>query len=484
MEKSWDEKFLASRLSFWIVSTLTIILFLGANLPWQLDDYDQAKQAFGSFEMIKEGHWLYQHIPDGSIATKPPLVGWISAVMFLVTRSWEISWRFPSFAAAFVLLALLARCACRGAGGEASVIAVGAFGLNLLSPRLASLVRTDMPLALVIFLIGLQIWEKIRMRAQWRTRDRVIQFVLLTAAMLIKGPIVYALLLPAIIIFQWRERKMKSGVTTWGGWWPWIASLSIFLAWTICGIVSVPEFYDRVVQHEFLGRFGETIHRAQPFYFYLPHLIHKFAPWSVLLIAIAIVDLRSRKWQLREGLREMSPETFWLLAWSLGGLVVMSLIPSKRVDRIFPVIPPLCVLLAAQVAQWQRKKIWIVAMLLVASLFSGSYSVAKLITSYRTHSNALAKFGRHVREQAELHHWRYEVIGKRNDGMLLYLERLRFAEPDRVVTDWNAGALDAVVLPPEDAERLRPQLRGASVMESAFVARDHAPMGYLLLTRQ
>mgnify|MGYP006920623902 CR=1 FL=1 len=33
-----------------------------------------------------------------------------------------------------------------------------------------------------------------------------------------------------------------------------------------------------------------------------------------------------------------------------GGLIVMSLIPSKRLDRIFPVIPPLCLLLAAQIS--------------------------------------------------------------------------------------------------------------------------------------
>jgi len=45
----------------------------------------------------------------------------------------------------------------------------------------------------------------------------------------------------------------------------------------------------------------------------------------------------------------MSAETFWLLCWSLGGLIAMSLIPSKRVDRIFPIVPPLCLLLGAQV---------------------------------------------------------------------------------------------------------------------------------------
>ena len=101
---------------------------------------------------------------------------------------------------------------------------------------------------------------------------------------------------------------------------------------------------------EFVGRFGETIHRPQPLYFYFPHLLHKFAPWSVLMIALALIDLRSRNWRLRGVFREMSPETFWLLCWSIGGLIVMSLIPSKRVDRIFPVIPPLCLLLAAQIS--------------------------------------------------------------------------------------------------------------------------------------
>src|SRR5262249_26509872 len=78
----------------------------------------------------------------------------------------------------------------------AALIAVGAFGLNLLSPRLATLVRTDMPLALVIFLIGLLIWQKIREENEWKRRDRLYVFVLLTAAMLIKGPIVYAFLFP------------------------------------------------------------------------------------------------------------------------------------------------------------------------------------------------------------------------------------------------------------------------------------------------
>ena len=350
---------LEDRRTLWVVAALIVLLFAIANLPWQLDDYDQAKQAFTSFEMVKEGHWLYQHTPHERVATKPPLVGWISAALFAVTRSWEIAWRLPSLVAALALAVVLFRAAKDAYGKVAAVIAVGAFGLNLLSPRLATLVRTDMPLALVIFLIGLLIWQKIRSEDEWKLRDQVYVFVLLTAAMLIKGPIVYAFLLPGIALFQLRRgrsddspsaRREATSGSAWPGWWPWLASLAIFLVWVAGGIRFQPGFYEEVVMREFVGRFGETIHRPQPLLFYLPHLLHKFAPWSVLMIGIAALDLRSRNWRLRSVFREMSPETFWLLCWSIGGLIVMSLIPSKRVDRIFPVIPPLCLLLAAQIS--------------------------------------------------------------------------------------------------------------------------------------
>jgi 4-amino-4-deoxy-L-arabinose transferase-like glycosyltransferase len=285
-----------------------------------------------------------------------------------------------------------------------------------------------MPLALVIFLIGLLIWQKIREGNEWKRRDQSYIFVLLTAAMLIKGPIVYAFLLPGIVlnvvaVALWATGAPRTArrLQVWPGWWPWLASLSIFLVWVAGGIWFQPGFYDEVVMREFVGRFGETIHRPQPLFFYVPHLLHKFAPWSVLMVAIALVELRSRNWRLREVFRDMSPETLWLLCWSIGGLIVMSLIPSKRVDRIFPVIPPLCLLLAAQIAprgscsyghagrpsrlRVSNEQLGIIALAL-AILFTGGYTGWRVITGYRDHRNALALFGRTVRQEAEARHWR------------------------------------------------------------------------------
>ena len=457
------------------------------------------------------------------VATKPPLVGWISAALFAVTRSWEIAWRLPSLVAALALALVLFRAARDAYGRIAAVIAVGAFGLNLLSLRLATLVRTDMPLAFVIFLIGLLIWKKIRCGDEWEPRDQIYMVVLLTAAMLIKGPIVYAFLLPGIALFQLRRGRArppgaprtKSG-SAWTGWWPWLASLAIFLIWVIGGIRFQPGFYQEVVMREFLGRFGDTIHRPQPLLFYLPHLLHKFAPWSVLMVAIALFGCRSRNWRFHSVFREMSPETFWLICWSIGGLVVMSLIPSKRVDRIFPVIPPLCLLLAAQVTSRNscshgpldrasrsvgseetgqrpvatkdtltRIYRWSTIALLLAILFTGGYTGWKVITGYRDRCDGLAVFGRNVRHEAEAHHWRYQVVSARDEGLLLCLRKTHFVEPADAVTEWNTGNLDALVASKEEAAVLMPDLKGAALsqLQSNEREQNHQGRGYVLITR-
>src|SRR5438128_7906421 len=478
----------------WAVAAVSFLLFLIGNLPWQLDDYDQAKQAFTSFEMVKEGRWFYQQTPHERVATKPPLVGWVSAGVFALTKSWDVAWRLPSFLAAIGIMMFLFRAATSVYGSIAGLIALAAFGLNLLSPRIATLVRTDMPLALVIFLIGLLISQKIQMEEAWKPQDRVYIFALLTVAMLIKGPIVYAFLLPGIALFEWRCRRHPPEAdrySAWSGWWPWIASLGVFLLWVIGGILFMPGFFDEVVVREFAARFGETIHRPQPLYFYLPHLLYTFAPWSALMIALAIVDLHSRKWQLRSVFREMSPETFWLVCWSLGGLVAMSLIPSKRVDRIFPVVPPLCLLLAAQIrnialGEDLRKHVyqWSAVALLLSILFTGGYTISKVISGYRDHRDALVVFGHDVRREAEKHHWRYEVVSAKDEGLLLYLQKTHFIEPDRALAEWNRGNLDALVASTEKTPALMRELRDAAL--SQFKSNERKAeqgIGYVLIAR-
>src|SRR5256714_1883891 len=476
-----------------IVSALTVCFFAVSNLPWNLDDYDQAKQAFVSFQMAGQQRWLYQTTPDEGtkasggrhsphhINSKPPAVAWVSAALYQLTRSWDFAWRFPSFVAALVLAVLVFRGA-RTFGDLPALYALAAFGLNLLSVRLATLVRTDMPLALVTFAVGLLMFEKIRTRTSWTTHDRVVLFVVLTAAMFVKGPIVCAFVLPPLVLYQLLRNWRPDFPNAWSGWVPWIASFALFCLWVIFGIRFIDGFYEDVILNEFGARFHEGIHRSQPLLFYIPHLLQKFAPWSLLIIGLLVVALRKTKAATGKWLGNLSPEMFWLITWALGGIVVMSLIPSKRVDRIFPAIPPLCLLLAAQIKVVMADNVIRVRRtasfaILFAAIFTGAYAAMRVADGYRHHRDALVKFAGEVRRIATAEHFRYEILPGRDESLLLYLQRPRFYTRITEPTAAPPG-LDALIVPLDE----EPWRSGKSPYRVTVEKKSEHPSSYGFLT--
>jgi hypothetical protein len=201
----------------------------------------------------------------------------------------------------------------------------------------------------------------------------------------------------------------------------------------------------------------------------------------------------------------------------------MSLIPSKRVDRIFPIIPPLCLLLAAQIARRDscshgsvsrsltsidanvtgqppspgsgeagrpvatesetRIYRWAAAALVFAVLFTGGYTVFKVVSGYRDHRNALAIFGRDVCHETQAHNWRYEVVSAKDEGLLLYLRKTDFIQSDRAVAEWNNGNLDAVIASTEKAPALMSRLRGATLSRVKSKGKTEHGTSYVLITR-
>ena len=209
------------------------------------------------------------------------------------------------------------------------------------------------------------------------------------------------------------------------------------------------------------------------------------------MLVLAIVDLRARQWKIRAMFRELSPETLWLICWVFGGLLVMSLIPSKRVDRIYPIVPPFCLLLATQIGNTSRSEPWrehvhflSAIALLLSILFTGSYSIFKVASGYRGHRDALVEFGREVRKTATEHHWRLEAVRSEDEGLLLYLDRPRFVRADEAITKWNRAEVDALVAPGAEAPELMRQLHDAAL--SDLRSAEHtgeSDMGYVLITR-
>lgn len=177
----------------------------------------------------------------------------------------------------------------------------------------------------------------------------------------------------------------------------------------------------------------------------------------------------------------------WLVCWIVGGLVVMSLIPSKRVDRIYPIVPPLCLLLCAQISiRWPNEKrrsihgLALVAFVLAVP-FSGAYCAYKVMNGFQRHNDALVEFGKTVRQWAAAAGWRYDAVYGGDEGMILYLDRISFMEKDAAISQWNAGNLDALVVPARDVQVYSDALQPAPVNFLRSRSRGDDKPDYILL---
>lgn len=452
----------------WVLASIAVF-FLIRNLPWNLDDFDQAKQAYVSFEIVEKGALFYQHMPRGGAATKPPLAGWFSACLHWVT-GWEAAWRLVSLIPAVVLLVLLWKEGERVMAGG-GVLSTAAFGLNLLAPRIATLVRTDMLLTLWIFLIGWMIYRKLLSNEAWSAKERWLVFLFAAAGLMTKGPVMYVFLCPGMVVFWWlgRRGKFQTGINP--GWWAlFIGPTLLFLIWAMGGILASREFYEQVVVKEFAGRFTvgeEAVHTNQPVYYYLPHLLHKWLPWSFLVIGVPIL-LRGRL-RLRQ-----SPPLLWLLCWAIGGLVLMSLVPSKRVDRIFPVIPPLCLTIPYLVAAWTesgRRTHWLRPVLsgalAIGIVASGGYSIYRVVAGYSKDDGWLADFGRDVREYAIDNGLQLGVVKGAPEGTLLYARKPDFLGSSDSVEALRNGEVDLLLMTGDRLEKIGDEISPYEIVMSA-----------------
>ncbi len=470
----------ASKTAERVLLLLILALCAIGNLPWHLDNYDQAKQAYVSYEIANGGDWWYQHTPHGRTATKPPLAGWICLPFYWIIGSWDLAWRLPGYLGTLAILWLLAREARRVLPDCGALLVICAFGLNLITPRIATLVRTDMMLTLWITICGWLIYRKIDSGQPWLRSEKWAFFLAMLAALLTKGPILYAFILPGMAAFWFLGTKDRRSFV-WSGWWTWLVPLGLFLAWLVYGCLAYPEFYNDIVVREFMSRFDQSLkayEKKQPIWFYFPHLLHKFAPWSLLALALPILSGNVRR-KIKS-----DPGTLWLACWALGGLLCMTFVPSKRVDRIFPVIPPLCLLLVSMVSACQcgtRVRAWCGAAVVAAVLAVSGYFLTIVCVGYHDKEDALVQFGREAQAVAKKAGVsQIDVVEGKDEPMVIYCGATRTLHPNFAMRAWKSGEIHALVIPErriKDASSLPPPALDSGPISKQGEAR------YLLFLR-
>jgi 4-amino-4-deoxy-L-arabinose transferase-like glycosyltransferase len=453
-----------------ILLAAAVAMVLARNRPWDcMNGFDQSKQAFVPLVMLQEGAWWFQYLPDGLPATKPPLMGWLSAVLYRVLGGWWAgAWRGPSILAFSAVLCLLLRAGRRAAGYWGAWVAAGVFALNMLTVRIATLIRTDMLLALEVFAVGLLVWRRLSTGTPWRARDRWTLFAVVLAGCFTKGPVIYAFTLPSLLAWRWLARRRGERDHAWPGWWPWMAPFLLLGAWAAAGGVLNEAFFHRVVFREFGNNFASIrLDEAGPVarpkldfshaLSYALQLIHRLLPWSLALVAWFAADRAGRRRLLAD------PASRWLAVWVGVSLGLMMLVPNKRADRIFPIVPPIALLAAAAVrcASWDR---WparpgrrlLYGLAASAAILWGGYTIAFLRGAPRGELAAEAArydFFRAVRAWSEREGCVVKAAGPGSDGAQSTLVYLR-------ATRWIAEA-------DIDAERRR----GAAVVATALMMR-------------
>ncbi len=446
-----------------LLIAIICLLALIRSLPWSLfNGYDQAKQAFTSLEMITDGVWWYPHLPTGLYATKPPLMGWISAGLYALTSWWECAWRLPSFAAFAGALLLLLAAGRKIAGTPGGYVAAAVFGLNMLSLRVAGLVRTDMLLALWILLAGLLVWTRVRKGSPWTRRDQLCFAGILLASFFTKGPVLLAFLLPSLAVFHLMERR-GTRPHAWPGTWTWVLPILLFALWVVIGSLRDPRFHQWVVVREFLGNLKGGSHGltgvntvwqnwASPLT-YPAQLLHRLFPWSIALLLWWILDRKGRQTLLNDaGAR-------WIVTWFACGLIIMSLVPGKRADRIVPVILPLAILWAYVIrhASWNpawRLTRWraVQCLTITATLVWGGYTVYnQVINLPRDPALGLRRFCDRVLAWEQLNGRPAVIVGPVSDtdqALPVYLRQTKC--PDLAQALAGIGREQAALILPED----------------------------------
>jgi hypothetical protein len=135
----------------------------------------------------------------------------------------------------------------------------------------------------------------------------------------------------------------------------------------------------------------------------------------------------------------------------------MELVPSKRFDRILPVVAPMCLLLAASARYLPRHEllkqpIGRVAILLpmLGILFAGGYTWHQVSRNYSEHADVLVKFGEQVKAEVQGQGDRLAVVNGKDEGMLMYTGALRFTRLDDAINTWRWKRIDWLVLGEHD----------------------------------
>lgn len=239
----------------WITFSVIGIILFRLTLIVDLPIADQTEARYAEIARIMEdtGNWIVPHVDyDMPFWAKPPLSTWLSAASFKLFGVSEWTARFPTFLLNIVLIFILAQLVKPG-GTPFYLIAF----ILLTTPQFlihTGAVSTDTVLGFCVAMVMLSFWQvaSLRRTGIWGYGF----FLFLGLGLLAKGPLIFILTIPPIILWLIVNRIYWRQIV---GLFPWLGGIAILLAvavpWYYLAEVNSPGFLQYFLVGEHFKRF-------------------------------------------------------------------------------------------------------------------------------------------------------------------------------------------------------------------------------------
>ena len=316
---------------------LLVILTTTTSLD-QLDpDIMEGRNFITAGEIVETGNWLLPSLFGELRIAKPPLPTWMtSAVMFLAGTDTNLFVnRIPSaFAGLFLAIAFFGLTKSMTGSLRISTLSTAVLGTSYLYIFMVR--RGTWDIHAIAYMTAM-IWAlDVLLKSQkFRPWLCLLAGVLFGLSFLSKGPVAfYALLLPFFF-----SELVVNGVKKMGRQWQKLLLITgcgviISVSWYLVVMIMHPEAMAAMFSQETAAWTGRHI---RVWWYYLPQVPAMLGLWTIPAVLVCIpIFARSR-------LQDSIPYK-QLLLWTLGIVVLLSIIPEKKVRYLLPVIIPLSML--------------------------------------------------------------------------------------------------------------------------------------------
>jgi len=315
-----------------MIAALVLLWRLGGPslAPW-----DEAIYAQVSKEIVQGKGWLTLHWADQPWFEKPPLMMWITAVLY---RLFGVSEFWARAVSAFSGIGLVITTYLIGAFAYGKRVGLLGALILLTCYHFLSFARFGTMEVMLTLFTYLAVWGYLRLRDGNEMWWYLI-WLCLALGLLTKGA---AGLIAVAVVFlaMLFDGGLKTAIKSKHFWFGFLFALLIVVPWHAAMFARYDRaFIEEYVRYHVIARSTSTLEgHPSSYFYYLGRLVDGFFPW-IVIVPFAIVA------SVRRTLKSDSPsQPLLLIALLVFG--VYTIIPTRRPWYIVPLYPALAILIA------------------------------------------------------------------------------------------------------------------------------------------